>query len=139
MSPEAAAEQGLFARLAEDADLVTLLGAGVRVFAGWPADTLAATSCPRITVYLFGPAPKRPGFQRVRVTLDLWVWPSGLTGGRPKLLAIDERILARFDEQHWTYAGYRLYSLAGAFKDYPAAPDAPLRRMRELTLEVWPQ
>lgn len=136
MSPEAAAEEGLYRRLTGDAPLVALLGAGQRIFPDWPADTLTAAGCPRITFYTFGPAPRRPGFQRVRLSLDLWVWPSGVSGGRAKLLAIDEQLLALFDEQHWSHGGHRLYSTAGAFRDFPAPPDAPLRRLREITIDT---
>lgn len=134
----AVAEEAFYRRLQGDAELTALLGAGARILPGWPGDTLQAADCPRLTFYLFGPGPLRPGFERIRVTLDAWVWPTGTGQGRPKLLAVDARLLALFDEQMWSYQGVRVWSYSLGFRDAPAPPDRPLRRTREIILEASP-
>lgn len=134
----ARAEEGFFRRLRGDAELVSLIGAGARILPGWPADTLQAADFPRLTFYLFGPGPRRPGFERLRAAVDEWVWPTGTAGGRPKLLAVDARLLALFDEQLWTYDGVRVWSYALGFRDAPAPPTRAMRRTREIVLEASP-
>lgn len=136
MSPEAAAERGAFARMTGDAQLAALLGPGVRIFPDWPHDQLDERHCPRVTYYVFGPAPLVRGVARARLALDIWVWPSGGNGGRTRLLEIDSRIVELFDERNWTYADHWIVARAGAFRDFPAAPTSPMRRHREILLDV---
>lgn len=136
MSPESAAERALYERLTGDAALAALLGAGTRIFPTWPSDTLQEADFPRITFYCFGPPPRRPGFQRVRATLDLWAWPTGGAGGRGKVLALDGRVMELLDERHFTYGAHRLYTTAGAFRD--SGGGGRLRRSRDITIEASP-
>lgn len=136
MSPSAAGEEGFFRRLALDPELYGLLGQGTRILPGFPADTPTEAECPRLTFYVFGPPPLVKGIQRIRIALDEWVWPSGTEGGRPRLLAIDERIEALCDEARWEYKDHWICATAGPFRDFPSAPNAPMRRHREIVLDV---
>lgn len=136
MSPEQAAEGGLLRRLTGDGPLGDLLGPGTRIFPGWPGDKLKKEDFPRLTFYATGPAPIAQGIQRVRVSVDIWVWPDGLTGGRARLIAIDARLMGLMNEQSFHHADHWLYSQAGGFRDSPAAPDAPIRRTREILLDA---
>lgn len=136
MSPAAAGEEGAFRRMTGDAGLSALLGPGERIIPGFPGDVLKQHEVPRLTFYAFGPAPLVKGIQRVRVALDEWVWPSGQTGGRPRLLAIDARIEELFDEKGWAYRDHWIYATVGPFRDFPSAPNAPMRRHREIVLDV---
>lgn len=132
------AEIAFHRRLTEDAPLVTLVGSTARIVPGWPGDTLQEADFPRLTFYATGPAPIAKGIQRVRVSVDIWVWPTGLTGGRARLLAIDARLMGIMDEQIFHHADHRLYSVAGGFRDAPAAPNAPIRRTREILITSSP-
>jgi len=136
MSPEAAAERGAYERMKEDAQLASLLGPGVRIIPDWPHDQLDERHCPRVTFYVLGPAPVARGVARARLALDLWVWPSGANGGRTRLLDIDRRLVELFDERDWVFAGHWIVARAGAFRDFPAAPTSPMRRHREIMLDV---
>lgn len=136
MSPEEAVERGVYERLKNDATLTVLLGSGVRVYMQWAADTLTESDFPRLTLYTFGPGPRGPDFQRVRVTLDEWVWRTGTSGGRAKLLAVDERIKDLLEQQAWTFSGFRLYATVAGWRDGEAANR--LRRSREITVEASP-
>lgn len=136
MSPEAAAERGAYERMRGDAQLSALLGPGVRIIPDWPHDRLEERHCPRVTYYTFGPAPPVRGVARVRLALDLWVWPSGEHGGRARLLEIDARVVELFDERDWTFDGHWIIAQAGAFRDFPSGPTSPMRRHREIVLDV---
>lgn len=134
------AEIAFHRRLTEDAPLVALIGSTARIVPGWPGDLVDEPqgSFPRLTFYVTGPAPIAKGIQRVRASVDIWVWPTGLTGGRARLLAIDARLLGIMDERRFDYADHRHYSVAGGFRDAPAAPDAPIRRTREILITSSP-
>lgn len=131
------AEIAFHRRVTEDAPLVTLIGSTSRIVPGWPGDIWEdETAFPRLTFYVSGPAPIRPGVQRLRVSVDIWVWASGLNGGRPKLLAIDARLMGLMDEQSFHHADHWIYGQSGGFRDFPAAPGAPIRRTREILLDA---
>lgn len=132
------AEDAFFHRASDDAELKAILGDGARVVPGWPTVAEAPANYPLVSFYVFGPPPIAPGVQRVRITTDAWVWPTGLTGGRAKAREVDARLMELFDEQHFAYDGFRFYSVAGSFRDFPAAPGEPMRRLREFTLNAWP-
>jgi hypothetical protein len=136
VSPEEAGERAVVARLKADATLTALLGSGVRIYPQWADDTLTEGDFPRLTVYTFGPPQRGPGFQRVRLGMDLWVWRSGTNGGRAKLFAIDARIRGLLEAQDWEYDDYRLYSLVGGWTDGEAGHR--LRRNRDITVETSP-
>ena len=136
MSPEAAAERSAYERMRDDPQLAVLLGPGARIVPDWPHDRLEERDCPRVTYYTFGPAPLVRGVARVRLALDLWVWPSGADGGRTRLIEIDGRIVELFDEANWLFAGYWIVAQAGAFRDFPSGPTSPMRRHREIVLDV---
>lgn len=137
---------GFAARAAADADLAALLGVddagAVRLYHGWPGEVLEnprPRHFPRATYYRSGGGEqRRPGVGRVRIRLDLWVWPSGEAGGIERLSALDSRFLEVLDEQHWTHSGARLYAVALDPVDFPAGPGAPLRRMRPFDVHVSP-
>lgn len=133
MSPEAVAEAALYWRLVNDPVLTALLGPGRRIFDAWPGDVLKKEHCPRLTYYVTGPPPLTRGIQHVRASVDIWVWPDGLQGGRPKLLAIDSRINGYFDAAKWTYQDHWIVGRAGGFRD---APGSPIRRTRDILLDV---
>lgn len=135
MTPEAAAEHGFYARARGDAELSDLLGPGTRIMPGFPHDLPKASDVPRLTFYVFGPSRLVRGVQRVRVSCDLWVWPTGTRGGRDRLLAIDGRLCDLFDAE-FHHASHWLVSAPGGFRDFPAGPDEPLRRHREVIIDA---
>lgn len=131
------AEAGFYRRMVEDAPLVTLIGSTSRIVPGWPGDIWEDEAAfPRLTFYVSGPAPIAKGIQRLRVSADIWVWPTGPTGGRAKLLAIDARLMGLMDEQSFHHADHWIYGQSGGFRDFPAAPGAPIRRTREILLDA---
>lgn len=129
-----------YARAASDPELVTLLGAkpsgAARLFPGWPPDPWTESDFPRATYFAAVDVRQRPGHADVQLQTDSWVWPSGAQGGLSRVIAIDERLLALFDEQVWEYDDQRLYARAGVARDYPAAPNEPLRRLRMFAVSV---
>lgn len=140
------AETGLADRLATDPAYAGLLGndedGEVRLYWGWPHDVLDAPQAghfPRATfLRVPGGGIRRPGFGRVRVQLDHWLWPSGASGGKTRLGELDGRAVELLDEQHWTHDGCRLYAVAQEPLDFPAAPGMPIRRMRRFDIDVSP-
>lgn len=131
------AEAGFYRRMTEDTPLVTLVGSTSRIVPGWPGDIWEdETAFPRLTFYVSGPAPIAKGVQRLRASVDIWVWPDGLTGGRARLLAIDARLTGLFDEMSFHAPDHWIYSQSGGFRDFPAAPSAPIRRTREILLDA---
>lgn len=126
----------MFERLQSDPELVALLGGPDRITPGWIGEETEPTDYPRITFYLFGPSPIARGVQRVRGSTDLWVWPTGENGGRTRLLEIDSRVSDLFAEQGFTHAGHWIMGSNLGFRDFPGGPDEPLRRLRELALDV---
>ncbi len=106
----AVAEQALFYRLRDDADRAAMLGSGTRVFAGWPDDTMQAGDFPRVTLTVPVDALEVPGYHRLRVQLDAWVWPTGPLGGRYHLLLLASWLNALLAAQTWAYDGVRISS-----------------------------
>ena len=136
MTPGAAAERGIEARLVGDAALMGLLGTGQRVVPGWPADTRQPGDYPRITYFVVTDSVDRPGYHTLRVQLDRWVWPVGDTGGWDRAHRIDERLLALLSEQVWAYEGRRIYCRVLPGRDMPGGPGNPLRRTWDLWIGV---
>ena len=136
MSPGEAGERGFRDRIVSDATMTGLLGAGTRVLPGFAVDTLTKDDCPRITYFVPVQSVRRPGLEVVRIQTDAWIWPTGAAGGRMKALAVDAQLLALFDEQQWMYGGRQIYSLALPGSDFPAPPDAPMRRRRDFELRI---
>lgn len=132
MNPSAAVEQGAYTRMTSDEDLSDLLGTGTRVFPGFPHEVLKEAGCPRLTFYVFGPSPLVKGVERVRCSIDIWVWA---TQGRRKLLDLDERLQDLF-EARFSYEGHWIHSVPGGFRDHPAGPDEPMRRTRDIVFDV---
>lgn len=137
---------GLGARLAGDATMVSLVAtdeAGEAcINEGWPADVLEEPrpeDFPRVTFYRVpGGEIRRPGLGKVAVRVNLFVWPSGASGGLDRMSAIDSQILALLDEQHFTYGGARLYAKAHDAIDDPAGPGEPRVRVRPIDVFVSP-
>lgn len=137
MSPSAAAEKGAFERMKADAKLLALLAAGAAsIVPGFPHDVLKQSECPRITFYVFGPPRFARDIEQVRLSADLWVWPSGAHGGRGRLLEIDGRLCELFDVDGFTHAGHWIVPRVGGFRDFHSGPNEPMRRLREILLDV---
>lgn len=136
MTPGAAAERGVHARLSGDVALAGLLGSGTRVIPGWPGDTRQPTDYPRLTFFVVTDTVDRPGFHTVRIQLDRWVWPTGTTGGRSRAEDIDERLLALLNEQVWYEGTRRIYCRVLPGRDIPADIGETLRRTWDLLIGV---
>lgn len=105
-----AAEIGLANRMIGDAALVALLGVGERIVEGWPADLLTEADLPRLTYFFVGDVVKRRGFSRTRWQINPWVWVTANNGGRVLLMRLRAQVRSLFDEAHFKYGDYRLYS-----------------------------
>lgn len=137
MIPSAAAEIGAYERMKADAQLIALLAGGAAsIIPGFPHDLLKEKECPRITFYVFGPRRFARDVEQVRLSADLWVWPSGAHGGRGRLLEIDERLCALFDVDGFTHGNHWIVPTLGGFRDFHSGPNEPMRRLREILLDV---
>lgn len=139
------AEPAVADRLAFDPLLGILVGRDetgeVRVYAGWPAEPLerpSAAEFPRITLIRAADLTIRPTVGEVEIQLDLWVWPTGASGGLAALGEIDTRVRQLLDEAHWTYEDARLYAVDLGGRDVPAEPGRPLRRTRRIRVFASP-
>lgn len=125
---------GFYARAAADAPMITLVKT---IDEGFPADTLDRSDLPRMTYFGVVPSVRRPGFYTVRIQTDGW-FTAGSGGGQQRM-DWTLRMLELFDEAQWTTATARLYStVITPGRDFPGAPNEPLRRMVEILVEVSP-
>lgn len=136
MSANEAAEKGLRDRLVNDATVLNIITTAARVVPGWPADTQQAADFPRVTYFVVAVDIRRPGVETVRFQVDEWVWPE--SGGRQRLLELDEAVVDALDERDWTFGGHRLYALCLSASDHPVAPGYALRRRRDIEVRASP-
>jgi hypothetical protein len=135
---------GVQARMTSTPALTSLLSIDAAsgkpaIVQGFPSDILAgpdASYFPRITWLTPVDEPINRPVAEFTFQIDEWVWPTGATGGYGRLEAIDEQILALFDDKVWIQSGKRLHSRVDQGRDYPGTKDLPHRRMRMLNVII---
>lgn len=135
------AEEGFYARAAADLDLRNLIGldetATLRLYPGAPTDTEEASDFPRAT-YFGLESPLAVGVGKVRIQLDILVWPQATAAFDPdlRLGEIDARFVELFDRQWWEHDSRRLSAHRLGGRPWPSRAGRPLRRTREFEILV---
>lgn len=110
------------------------------IYQGWPFGVLEGPDpryFPRVTFLVADDSPINEPVAELDVQLDEWVWHDGSTGGFGRLEAVDEQIVALFNEAEWITDGRKAHSTIGSARDFGrTVADQPLRRMRALAILI---
>ena len=137
-----------YARAGADATLQGLLGTKAsgkaRVYPQFPDTVLAEEDYPRVTYFMVTGGHVGLAIDEILIQADIWVWPTGVNGGPGRLGTIDAQMLVLFHGStnagapgiEWSQGGGRIFSRSVSWRDFPTAPDEPLRRRRDYRLRV---
>lgn len=122
-----------YVRARDDAALKSALGTKATGYAqiegGWPESFTDEAQFPQATYFVASDTVIRPGIRSFEVQVDIWSWSD------PAVIeTVEERLLALFDEVHWTASNVRWQGLALGGSDRPAGPGSPIRKMRRFNL-----
>lgn len=140
VSPEDAL-LGFYARGRRDPALLALLGAkpngDARMEEGTSSGTLAESAYPRLNYFSVSEVEIRAEYlYRVRIQVDIQVWPHGRNGGQSRRKAIDDRLTQLYSEKHWGYGSASLYATGQTGRSLPGASTEARIKARDFTILV---